>query len=435
MNRMLIVLSLLMFGAAGCSDRPVDQHPTDAGANTAADAASMNCSPGRLSCHNPTDQPTTCTCTWSCDPKTGVCSIQRPAPNGGDWSCSWIAESSYSCTGKGQKSTPPGSSQWYCSWQDSQAAWKCSWIKPAVPPTKGPWKCIVNNSKKWLTCEPVPGAESITWICTNQGGRKLCQKKGENGGLPVGGSGWKCHQTTKNGVTTWVCYGQTTPGDAAPGKYGWSCQQLKLEPQHRLWRCERASGSKDTPPGGGSWACAMGTAYAGTQCEKSDPAGMWPSNKKCVPGTRMWCDGLNYGSWGQAQCLPTGEWPTKMINGKKVLDCQSLSDGRRPDTVCSCYHFFFNPSCCERGDCIVPPGSKGQICKPSAGQLCDHCNPMKPECTATGAKCVVTNSHETFCAALCAKASDCPAGYKCMQVKLKLGSTMQCIPSDYSCYY
>ena len=42
------------------------------------------------------------------------------------------------------------------------------------------------------------------------------------------------------------------------------------------------------------------------------------------------------------------------VNGKVMLDCQeSMAKGKVPNTVCACYHFFFNPACCERKDCIM----------------------------------------------------------------------------------
>ena len=36
---------------------------------------------------------------------------------------------------------------------------------------------------------------------------------------------------------------------------------------------------------------------------------------------------------------------------------------------------------------------------------------------------------------LCSGPKPCPAGYQCMTVKLKTGSTKQCVPADMSCYY
>jgi len=253
----------------------------------------------------------------------------------------------------------------------------------------------------------------------------------------VGGSNWKCNKASKNGVATWICYGEVQPGAAPPGQYGWNCKKVKEEASKETWRCMRVDGSGDRPPGGGYWACAKGTEFQGTLCEKVTGQPKMPPlhGGKCMPGTRMWCDGLSYGSWGQVMCQPNGKWATTMINGKQILDCQSLMDGRRPNTACACYHFYFNPNCCERPDCIVPTGSKGQLCKKSAGKLCDHCNPVKPECSGKDSKCLVTNSHETFCGTLCDITGDCPVGYKCLTVKLKVGTTKQCVPADYSCFY
>lgn len=51
-----------------------------------------------------------------------------------------------------------------------------------------------------------------------------------------------------------------------------------------------------------------------------------------------------------------------------------------------------------------------------------------------GARCIVTNSHETFCGRDCTSAP-CPGGHACMTIKLKVSTTKQCVPSDFSCYY
>jgi hypothetical protein len=157
---------------------------------------------------------------------------------------------------------------------------------------------------------------------------------------------------------------------------------------------------------------------------------------QCTAGQRMWCDSLVYDGWGWVECDPaTGRWKTQVANGKTVLDCHASPGGERPNTVCACYHFFTNFSCCERPDCILEPGQSGQVCPPSPGQLCNYCNPLQPECVETDAKCVTTNAHESFCARLCSAAAPCPTGYACMTVKLKQGSTQQCVPSDFSCLY
>jgi hypothetical protein len=152
----------------------------------------------------------------------------------------------------------------------------------------------------------------------------------------------------------------------------------------------------------------------------------------------MWCDSLEYSGWGQVDCDPsTGRWRTTVNDaGQMVLDCrESLSGGKRPDTVCACYHFFFNPACCERPDCIVS-ASGGQVCAPNEGGLCDYCTPLSSACAEAGAQCLVTNSHETFCGRLCSPATPCPSGYTCLTVKLAgKQTTMQCAPSDLSCYY
>jgi hypothetical protein len=152
----------------------------------------------------------------------------------------------------------------------------------------------------------------------------------------------------------------------------------------------------------------------------------------------MWCDGLQYDGWGQVSCdAATGKWKTRTDGwGQEVLDCQENLDGKRPNTLCACYHFFFNPACCERFDCVVPPGTSGQVCPPSKGGLCDYCNPPASDCLEAGARCILTNSHETFCGRACSETDPCPKDHRCMVVKLTGAQfTKQCVPADYSCYY
>jgi hypothetical protein len=256
--------------------------------------------------------------------------------------------------------------------------------------------------------------------------------------LPSHTGTWTCSRTLKNATAIWVCYGSA---GATVAGCGWSCAPA-ADPVLG-WRCERPERASDQPPGGGVWACLMGSAHGGLWCEKIADGPQPPPPPKpgdqCCPGQKMWCDGLMYSGWGTVACDPaTQKWKTKVQNGKATLDCQESADGRRPDTLCACYHFFFNPTCCERADCILPATtSGGQVCPPSQGQLCSYCNPQKPECVEAGAKCIVTNAHETFCGRLCTDGQPpCPSGFSCMVVKLAGGaSTKQCVPSDFSCYY
>jgi len=121
--------------------------------------------------------------------------------------------------------------------------------------------------------------------------------------------------------------------------------------------------------------------------------------------------------------------------GKQVLDCEELPNGARPNTVCACYFFYFNKDCCETPDCVVPPGSNGQICPASKGGYCDYCNPQNSECTGAGTKCVVTPKAETFCGKDCTGGKACPAGSLCTQLVKDAVTYWQCIPADQSCYY
>ncbi|MFZ5785281.1 MAG: hypothetical protein ACOY3Y_02460 [Acidobacteriota bacterium] len=421
-------------------------------------AADPNCAPeNRLDCVGDPDKGVVCTCRglWDCSKNPKKCEQGAPIPpGGGDWDCTWT-EFKYTCTKKLPPGTPPGQNPqdlpggggWACTWKDTEFKWECT-REPPNPSNKpqgtGAWKCVVQDGK--LICdridtptEPPPGTGK--WNCQTDAktGKTICTSETPGGGLPPGGSDWKCNKTMKNGVPTWVCYGKGSDNNP-PGGGGWTCTKVD---EFGTWKCEKPEDTSDYPPGGGWYSCVKGSEFNGTQCEKvpTEPTPPTPTPKpgdKCIVGEKMWCDGLQYCGWGQVMCDPkTGKWTTKLdANGKEILDCNELATGERPNTVCACFHFFFNPSCCERPDCIVPPGTNGQICPQSKGGLCDYCNPQKSECKEPQAKCIVTNAHETFCGKLCGPTAPCPAGYQCMVVKLNGGQTTnQCVPADYSCYY
>ena len=439
---------VLVMAAVGCGGQ-VEELDPDPNGNGGNNGGSSDCPPpASYKCvgHGP-DKGMVCTCEglFDCSKDPGKCTGGMPAPSGGGgWKCSWVSEYKYTCTKSGNKDKPPGGDKWFCKWNDKEFKWECTRVTTPVPPGGGIWKCTVDNESKKIKCDKVgnkpPPTGGGTWDCKTVNGEKKCTKSGTDNGLPPGGGNWKCNKTSKSGVPTWVCWGETTKGGTPPGGNGWKCKKVKSEGNKDIYKCEKPESKEDNPPGGGWYSCVKGSEFKGTKCTKvpSEPKPPVPTptpGSKCIPGTRMWCDGLQYCGWGQVKCMPNGKWETKVINGKTVLNCQELASGIRPNTVCACYHFFYNPNCCERPDCIVPSGSKGQICPKSAGALCDYCNPLKPTCKGIGAKCIVTNAHETFCGKLCVTDLGCPAGYKCMTVKLQVGSTKQCIPADYSCYY
>lgn len=285
---------------------------------------------------------------------------------------------------------------------------------------------------------------SVSWSCSaGPDGRYICNSESPGEGLPPGGRDWMCHPVKYlSSELIWICVGEAAPGGTAPGGCGWECRPFVMG---SLFLCEKADGPEDNPPGGISlhhcqlgeegdcYACVKGSAYSGTSCERVElPDG------HCLPGDRMWCDGPVYDGWGQVECDPkTGMWKTTIINGKSMIDCQeALADGHRPNTVCACYSFFTHFSCCERLDCVVPAGTQGQICPPSSGELCAHCNPLASECVEPGARCITTNAMESFCGRDCSS-NPCPSGYTCMDIDTKGSedSTRQCVPEGLSCYF
>jgi len=408
------------------------------------------CPKEKMQCYGDPDKGIICTCSdlWDCSKNPNKCEQDLPTPDGGtDWECTW-SEFKYTCEKKGTKDNPPtGGSEWNCTYNEQEFKWECT-RSPVPNPSNNPdgtsvWTCKVDQENGKLVCEKAgtttPPTGGGVWKCNPDG--TVCEKQDENGGLPEGGGNWKCHQVVKNGVVTWVCYGETTEGGTPPGGGDWTCVKVKTEFGKDIYKCEKEEGAGDYPPGGGWYSCVKGSEFNGTKCTKTDqppePPGPTPTpGSKCVVGERMWCDGLVYCGWGQVECdVATGTWKTTIVNGKTMLDCdENMAGGKVPNTVCACYHYFFNPSCCERPDCILPPGTKGQECPKSQGKLCDYCNPLSPECAEPNAKCIVTNAHETFCGRDCST-NACPGGYTCMTVKLKVGTTQQCVPADMSCYY
>jgi len=409
-TRCLLVAALAL---AACA--PADYNPTP---KTDTGIIPPNtCPEGQLQCTgDPDDGTLVCRCSgvFEC-PTPEKCETASPVPpGGGTWSCSW-QEFKYTCTST-DVLTPPGSGSWSC-FKNEQGGVTCVSTSLA-PDGSGTWTCTVVGDT--LECTKKPDGEG-NWKCTAD--KKQCTEGSES--LPPGGGNWKCHQTLKDGKPTWVCVGDST---SVPGGGGWTCVKLS-EPI--TYRCEK---EVEAPPGGGNYQCMMGSEFGGTKCEEVPTK---PIGSTCLVGEVKWCDGLDYCGWGQVACDPkTGKWKTKLVNGKVVEDCYELGDGARPNTVCACYHFYFNAACCERPDCVVPSGTKPQVCPPSAGGLCDYCNPEKPECKATGAKCIISNAHETFCGVPCSANVPCPAGYQCQVVKPFGGQpTNQCVPVDHSCYF
>ena len=427
------VATLSLAGCGGVMGLEEDPNGPGTGSNTQCPADKMICvgdpDTGALKCQ--------CNDLWDCSKNPVKCTQPTPTPEGAmpaggnGWECTWT-EFKYTCSKKGppDQNPPPGGSGWSCQYDSEYGGWKCT-ENPPVPNGASKWSCTVKNGAlECVEVTPPPVTGNNTWNCgTDASGKYVCT----TGDLPPGGSNWKCSQVTKGGVPTWVCVGDSS-GNPAPGGNGWTC--APMENEFNKWKCEKPVDTPpQTPPGGGTYQCVKGTEFGGTKCEEAPKPPPGTSNDLCKINEKMWCDGLQYCGWGQVACDPaTGKWKTKVVNGKTIHDCQELSNGARPNTVCACYHFFFNPACCERPDCLVPSGSTPQICGPSQGGLCDYCNPMQSECKNNG-KCIVTNNHETFCGQPCSTTQPCPANYNCMTVKTQVGTVNQCVPADFSCYF
>lgn len=412
------------------------------------------CPEGKKQCtgNSPDDPNYFCTCSdvWICEnsPNPKKCYKETPMPpnGGGDWQCSW-SEYKYSCTKSypnGQPETPPGGGTWTCTWSENDKTYTCYTTSIPNPSNKnleggGDWKCQVTESK--INCtrgstsseeNPIGGGN---WNCTTVEGKKICTNPDTDKGLPTpdGSGNWQCNKMLQEGESVWFCVGtSTTP----PGGGNWVCEKVEGETIYKCWKKDESG--KDYPPGGGNWACMKGTEFNGTKCEQTEttPKPVDKPGGKCEIGERMWCDGLDYCGWGQVKCdEKTNTWETETLpDGRVVLACHELKDGSRPHTTCACYHTFFNASCCERPDCLVPQETLATpfICPASPGCLCDYCNPQKDgQCKEAGAQCIVTNSHETFCGRSCDPVNKpCPTGYTCTAIKPKTGVIYQCIPNN-----
>ena len=328
-----------------------------------------------LICHNdhadtPNDNP-----GWTCKPQAGGVTCHNDTPgesaDGSGWTCTSDANGT-----------------------------TCFTPTPDQPGFGGPWDCVFDDVGG-VNCTSDSGGG---WICVPDGdGNTVCTN--DNPSTPDGGQ-WECYDA--DGKT--ICVGT---GDS-PGGGSWTCQTDDVG----RTICEQTPEYPPDSPGNGTWTCWYDDV-GNRVCSDSPPD---TPNGGCVPGTKRWCDGATYCSWGQQTCLPSGSW------GPCYED-----PGQRANTLCACYFFYFNPDCCETPDCIVPPNTTPQVCAPSTGKLCDYCS-SSGDCQA-GGRCIFTNTGESFCGQDCTT-QGCPSGYGCRTVTDQGGSTYkQCVPNDLSCYY
>jgi hypothetical protein len=402
-SSLLLCLSILL-GLAACEgktglvpDGGVQPQPGECSAEN------------RICTGDPIDGHQVCRCVGEFEcPKPEKCIGPRPVPPGDtDWQCTW-GEFLYTC--KGNPPTPPdGRGGWSCA-QDAQG-WTCT-STPVVPPGEVRWLCRVEGMD--LICEQQPPDGKINWSCTGQSPSQVCKTADC---LPPSGSGWTC-TAGGAGEPAWTCVGVAA---SSPEGGGWQCAPFK--PELSQWKC--ISSEACLPPGGGKLSCAMGSEFGGTTCWEVPPV---ITGQECVVGQKRWCDEPIYCQWGQVDCDPaTGKW-RRRADGKE--DCNEVAV--RPSTLCACYHTFFAEKCCERADCVVPPGTNGQVCAPSAGGLCDYCNGANPECKSPTGLCVWLGN-ETFCSQPCAGNAVCPTGYKCVGYKLNGVQSFVCQPVTASC--
>ncbi|MCC6751942.1 MAG: hypothetical protein IT371_30085, partial [Deltaproteobacteria bacterium] len=229
------------------------------------------------------------------------------------------------------------------------------------------WDCSKNPSK----CEseiPTPPPGGGAWRCTWSEQKYTCAQSGEANTPPPSGGGWSCSFDSKSGA--WICTMTyvPTPTNQPGGTGGWRCSVVeelkklvckKIETATPGQGPDAGTGSTPTPPptspprrdGGFKWPLPTRPDAGTTTPPPTSPG------TECIPGQKMWCDGEQYCGWGMVECLADGKWKSKLVNGRRVIDCQERSDGKRPNTPCACYNVYFEPKCCEQANCILPAGT------------------------------------------------------------------------------
>ncbi|MCA9671636.1 MAG: hypothetical protein KC503_38825 [Myxococcales bacterium] len=432
---------VLLFGCAGDNPRLGGNPPQPQPPGEPCTDAAKCCSANEIACTGDPDRGYVCTChkVWDCNPIRSKCRqpVQPPDGNGG-WRCDQYDEFQGVICRRPGKDAPDGNGRYRCVVVAESNQVVCHETTPSVPTGDGSWTCrpSVSEGITSLVCTrpPPPSADAGSgddsggggggggnWRCNSPTAPTRCESDST---LPAGGGNWTCSERVIGGERVLVCTGDSPKNPGGSG--GWQCTKLPNEATR--WVCNNRTPPR--PPGGGSWACVSSSELGGTICDTTTttPTPVPQPSDVCVPGTKRWCDGPTFCGWGTVTCLPSGKWP---FNSKGMLDCKE-EDGRRPNTLCGCYHFFFNPTCCERPDCIIPAGTDGQICPASAGKPCDYCNPHKPECQS--GRCITNNSFETYCAPACGPNKSCPQGMVCQQVPVKGSTAYQCLPSDLSCF-
>jgi hypothetical protein len=447
--RCLVGCSLLWTGCVGSTELSQPQGNQKYNESVVCDKGLDCCLSTEQVCSGDPDKQMICGCfkAWDCNDYSHPTKCQqKPAdkPDGQEgWSCS-ISKGQETCKRSGGNATDKNG--WVCTAGANTV--ECT-RTTNTPDGGGNWTCEFSGETKTCNKTPntttdagvphtdgnnivPPGSDAGTtpkldqganppdypgWDCYKEtNGVIVCKKPG--GGLPPGGD-WKC--IWHNGTIT--CEGSSP---VPPGE-GWTCV-----PNVDVggWRCDTPQGG-NTPPGGGQWSCSSGSSFGGTICTQQPPL---TGGGECVPGTKKWCDGMQYCGYGQVTCGTDGKWERTLF-GLGPENCLELANGQRPATMCACYFGFFNKECCETPDCIVPPNTSGQICPASAGQLCDYCNPMKPECQGINNVCMILPTYETFCTQPCSNNNSCPSGYQCIPSDLGGQTVFGCVPNDQSCYH
>jgi hypothetical protein len=401
---------------------------------------------------------------WTCTKNERgkiVCIDNSPdqPSRGGPWDCVYDEVSGVTCT-----TTDDG--EWTCRIENSQEI--CHKDHAETPNDSGDWQCETKDGG--VSCHsdsPGQSADDSGWSCVPDRGGTTCYSPATD--RPGHGGPWDCTYDELGGVTCtssdssdWVCVpeadGDTTCTNQhpdTPGDGSWDCydvdgKTLCVGPGDQAtngsWNCytdeignavcEKNPEYPPDAPSSGGWNCWY-DAEGNRVCSDAPP----DSGGLCEPGSRRWCDGPTYCSWGTQVCLPNGTWEPACHENPNL----------RPDTPCACHFFYYHEECCETppkypGDpagCVIPPGTNGRTCAKGNGDLCATCD-SNSDCKA-GAICVFTNEGETFCGRSCQTVADCCVGnddpnctqnFMCKGLQDQTGQTYtQCVPADNSCYH
>jgi hypothetical protein len=317
------------------------------------------------------------------------------------------------------------------------------------------------GNKTHCTSPQPPGAGHPpgSYTCPATGGGLYCPPNGN----PGGGGGFDCTATAE--ILTCNSSGGTPPGNA-----GWTCTSFQdgsmfchtpdcnqtpageitcrngtppLPPGGNGWTCynEQSGLTCTSPPTGGNGGSGGGSGRGGSGGSGTGGSGGGTFGNCPQQGVKRWCDGQNFCSWGQQECVSLAG---VLLWGPCVEGNPNNPPNPAPNTDCACYYpFSYAPQCCERTDCHVV-GERQVPCNVPNGGLCAPCG--DDSSCAPGAMCVrkltmaydpnsmgSINTVMQFCSHSCNADADCGDANRFACIMPPGSPTRFCVPRSGSC--